>query len=107
MVPFKCKWLRCEGKMYQKNTTRNLALLLGIVVAKELCISVVGLDLYVPYEQNLVVETTFYFCPNAECIKRSSSWVKLTPPTRITIDSSATREEIQNMRDSPLNALLV
>ena len=33
----------------------------------ELCILVVGL--YVPYEQNFVVETTFYFCPNAECIK--------------------------------------
>ena len=71
----------------------------------ELCISVVGL--YVPYEQNFVVETTFYFCPNAECIKRLPPWVNLTPPTRVAIDSSVTREEIQNLRDSPLNALLV
>ena len=65
----------------------------------ELSISVVGL--YVPYEQNFVVETTFYFCPNAGCIKRLPPWVNLTPPTRITIDSSVTREKIQSMRDSP------
>ena len=79
--------------------------MLGIAVAKKLCISMVGL--YVPYEQNFVVETTFYFCPNAECIKRLPPWVNLTPPTRITIHSSVTREEIQNIRDSPLSALLV
>ena len=34
----------------------------------DLSVSVVGL--YVPYEQNFVVETTFYFCPSAQCVKR-------------------------------------
>ena len=33
----------------------------------DLSVSVVGL--YVPYEQNFVVETTFYFCPSAQCVK--------------------------------------
>ncbi len=39
------------------------------------------------------------FCPNAEYIKRLLLWVNLTPPTRITVDSSVTREEIQNMSE--------
>ncbi|CAB3976860.1 Hypothetical predicted protein [Paramuricea clavata] len=29
--------------------------------------------LYVPYEQNFVVETTFYFCPSANCVKHIPS----------------------------------
>ncbi len=51
----------------------------------ELCIPVVGL--YVPYKQNFVEETTFYFCPNAKCVKRLPPWVNLTPPTRVTFAS--------------------
>ena len=70
----------------------------------ELCISVVGS--YVPYEQNFVVETTFYFCPSVECINDIPPWVNLTPPTGITVDRSVTPAEIENLRNSPLNELL-
>ena len=70
----------------------------------ELCVSVVGL--YVPYGQHFVVETTFYFCPNAICVKRIPPWVGLTPPTEIIVDNSVTHEEVQNIRDTPLGALL-
>jgi hypothetical protein len=61
---------------------------------------------YVPYEQNFVVETTFYFCP-ANCVKHIPPWINLTPPSGITVDSSVTREEIENLRDSPLKDLLI
>ncbi|CAB3994344.1 Angiopoietin-1 receptor [Paramuricea clavata] len=71
----------------------------------DLCVSVVGL--YVPYEQNFVVETTFYFCPSANCVRHIPPWINLTPPSGITVDSSVTREEIENLRDSPLKDLLI
>jgi hypothetical protein len=71
----------------------------------DLCASVVGL--YVPYEQNVVVETTFYFCPSANCVKHIPPWINLTPPSGITVDSAVTREEIENLRDSPLKDLLI
>ena len=71
----------------------------------ELCVSVVGL--YVPFEQNFVVETTFYFCPAVECLNRIPPWVNLTTPTEITVDSSVSRSERENFRNSPLNKLLL
>ena len=49
----------------------------------DLSVSVVGL--YVSYEQNFVVETTFYFCPSAQCVKRIPPWINLTSPNKITV----------------------
>ena len=38
-------------------------------------LSVLVVGLYVPYEQNFVVETTFYFSPSAQCVKRIPLWI--------------------------------
>jgi hypothetical protein len=62
----------------------------------DLTISVVGL--YVPYEQNFVVETTFYFCPDADCVKRIPLWINLDPPTAITVHGSITSAELEHLQ---------
>ena len=49
----------------------------------DVSVSVVGL--YVPYEQNFVVVTTFYFCPSAQCVKRIPPWINLTSPNKRTV----------------------
>ena len=64
----------------------------------DLSVSVVGL--YVPYEQNFVVETTFHFCPSAQCVKRIPPWINLTPPNKITVHESVACAEIEILKTS-------
>lgn len=61
------------------------------ILDSSLCVSVIGL--HVPFEQNFVVETTFYFCPIVHCIRRIPDWVNLSPPGKITVGSSIAGEE--------------
>lgn len=72
----------------------------------DLCISVTGL--YVPYEQNLVVETTFYYCPKFGCIQRIPHWINLAPPAKINVHDSITQAELSNLKtcDKSLGKLL-
>ena len=52
----------------------------------KLCVSVTGL--YVPFEQNFVTETIFYFCPAVTCIQRIPVWTNLNVPLVIHVDGS-------------------
>ena len=63
-------------------------------------LSVLVVGLYVPYEQNFVVETTFYFCPSAQCVKRIPPWINLTPPNKIIAHESVTCAEIEILKTS-------
>jgi hypothetical protein len=71
----------------------------------ELCITVVGL--YIPFEQNVIVETTSYFCPSVLSVRRIPQWINLKPPDGIQIDSSFSHEETQNLKNMPLGNLLL
>ena len=53
-------------------------------------VSVTGL--YVPFEQNFVTETTFYFCPKVACIRRIPVWTNLNPPQTIHDERSVEAE---------------
>ena len=53
-------------------------------------VTVTDKGLYVPYEQNFVTETMFYFCPRKQCINNLPHWTKLKPPDRIRAASSFT-----------------
>lgn len=67
----------------------------------ELTVSVTGL--YVPFEQNVVIETIFYFCPSKQCVSKIPRWINLKPPTGIIIDNdSVTQVEIQKLRETGL-----
>jgi hypothetical protein len=56
------------------------------------------MGLYVPFENNFAVETTFYFCPNVQCIRRIPPWINLTPPGKINyIPGSIEEEEIEHL----------
>ena len=74
---------------------------------RELTITVTGL--YVPYEQDFVIETAFYYCPNSICFKNIPYWINLTPPSRINVHDSITSEELNNLKrsDEALGALLI
>ena len=61
----------------------------------ELCLLVTGL--YVPYEQNFVVETTFYFCPNTSCISRLQPWTNLKQPQVIHAKKSVLSNDISKL----------
>ena len=66
------------------------------ILENNLCVSVMGL--YVPFENNFAVETTFYFCPNVQCIRRIPPWINLTPPGKINyIPGSIEEEEIEHL----------
>ena len=56
----------------------------------QLSVSVTGL--YVPFEQNFVTETTFYFCPKVACITRIPVWTNLNPPQAIHVERSVEAE---------------
>ena len=56
----------------------------------QLSVSVTGL--YVPFEQNFVTETTFYFCPKVACITQIPVWTNLNPPQAIHVERSAEAE---------------
>ena len=60
----------------------------------ELCVCVTGL--YVPFEQNFVIETKFYFCPDVRCIK-CPPWTNLKSPSVITADSTLTNEILDGL----------
>ena len=59
----------------------------------ELTVNVTGL--YVPYEQNFVTETMFYFCPKQQCINNIPYWTNLKPPDGIRADRSISDVTIQ------------
>ena len=61
----------------------------------ELCLSVTGL--YVPYGQNFVVETNFYFCPNVSCISRIPPWTNLKQPQMAHAKSSVSDEDTRRL----------
>jgi len=54
----------------------------------DLCVYVTGLC--VPFEQNFVVQTNFYFCPDANCINRSQCWTNLKTPKILIANSLVT-----------------
>ena len=56
--------------------------------------------LYVPYEQNFVTETMFYFSPKQQCINNIPHWTNLKPPDRIRADSSFTDVTIAALKDN-------
>jgi predicted nucleic acid-binding Zn finger protein len=61
----------------------------------ELCLSVTGL--YVPYEQNFVVETSFYFCPSTSCMNRLPPWTNLRKPHTIHVKTTVSDEDISKL----------
>jgi len=46
---------------------------------------------YAPYEQDLVTETIFYFCPKQQYINNISHWANLKPPDKLTCDHASLR----------------
>jgi len=66
----------------------------------EVTVTVKGL--YVPYEQNFVRETMFYFCPKQQCIRKIPHWTNLKLPDRIRADSSFTDVTIAAFKDNGL-----
>ena len=61
----------------------------------DLCIYVTGL--YVPFGQNFVIQTNFYFCPETKCINRLPFWTNLKPPKTLVANSSVTKDELTKM----------
>ena len=61
----------------------------------DLCIYVTGL--YVPFGQNFVIQTNFYFCPETKCINRLPFWTNLKPPKTLVANSSVTNGELTKM----------
>ena len=59
----------------------------------DLCVYVTGL--YVLFEQNFVIQTNFYFCPETRCVNRSSCWTNLKTPKTLVADSSVTNDELK------------
>jgi len=66
----------------------------------ELTVIVTGL--YVPYEQNFVTETMFYFCPKQQCINNIPYWTNLKPPNGIRADRSIGEITITALKDNGL-----
>ena len=66
----------------------------------EVTITVQGL--YVPYKQNFVPETMFYFCPKQQWINKIPHWTNLKLPDKIRADSSFTDITIAAFKDSGL-----
>ena len=58
--------------------------------------------LYVPYKQNFVTETMFYFCSKQQCINKMPHWTNLKPSDRIRADSSFTEVVIEAFKDNGL-----
>ncbi|KAL9961802.1 hypothetical protein ACROYT_G030823 [Oculina patagonica] len=54
--------------------------------------------LYVPYEQNFVTETVFYFCPKKQCVNKVPHWTNLKPPVNIKADSSINGAKIATLK---------
>ena len=61
----------------------------------EPCLSVTGL--YVPYEQNFVVETNFYFCPSTSCINRLPPWTNLRKPQTVHAKKTISDQDISKL----------
>lgn len=61
----------------------------------DLCVYVTGL--YVPFEQNFVIQTNFYFCPETRCVNRPSCWTNSKTPKTLVADSSVTNDELIQM----------
>ena len=66
----------------------------------ELTVNVTGL--YVHYEQNLVTETMFYFCPKQQRINNIPYWTNLKPPDGIRADRSISDITIVAFKDNGL-----
>ena len=64
----------------------------------ELTVNVTGL--YVPYEQNFVTETMFFFCPKQQCINNTPYWTNLKPPDGIRVDRSISDVTIAALKDN-------
>ena len=54
---------------------------------------------YIPYEQNFVPETMFYFCPKQQCINKIPHWTNIKPLDRIRADSSFTNITVVAFKD--------
>ena len=67
----------------------------------EMSVSVTAL--HVPYQQNVVVESTFYFCPKVQCLNRVPPWINVKPPATIVADESVTQTEITHLKAQGLN----
>ena len=65
-------------------------------------VTVTDKGLYVPYEQNFVTKTMFYFCPREQCINNLPHWTNLKPPYRIRADSSFTDDTAAACKDNGL-----
>ena len=61
----------------------------------EPCLSVTGL--YVPYEQNFVVETNFYFCPSTSFINRPPPWTNLRKSQRVHARKTISDQDINKL----------
>ena len=61
----------------------------------QLTVSVTGL--YVPFEHNFEMETTFYFCPEVTCIKLIPVGTNLNPPQATHVEESVTEEQITDV----------
>ena len=65
-------------------------------------VTVTDKGLYVPYEQNFVTETMFYFCPRKQCINNLQQWTNLKPSDGIRADSSFTNDTVAACKDNGL-----
>ena len=61
----------------------------------DFCIYVTGL--YVPFEQNFVIQRNFYFCADAHCINRPPCWSNLKVSATLVADSTVTNNELRMM----------
>ena len=64
----------------------------------ELTVNVTGL--YVPYGQNFVTETMFFFCPKQQCINNTPYWTNLKPLDGIRADRSISGVTIAALKDN-------
>ena len=58
--------------------------------------------LYVPFQQQFVTETLFYFCPNTCCVARLPPWTNLRPPSRIFVEDTIGLELKEQLKLSGL-----
>ena len=58
--------------------------------------------LYVPYIQNFVKDTMFYFCLKQQCISNILHWTNLKPPDRIRADRTISDVTIAALKNNGL-----